>query len=62
MRNGYTYSQNHATRTFYCSKKDAGCRPRVKLDDFGKIVDVKDDHSHDPPRYMVTASGRYFRM
>lgn len=63
MLNGYTYSQMRCTNNYYCSKKDSGCKARVKLLDDGSIsVNSIIVHIHPPPKYMITATGRYIKI
>lgn len=61
MLNGYTYAQIGANN-FYCSKKRFGCKARVNLDNDGKIYKSFTEHEHDPPKYMVTADGKYVKI
>lgn len=60
MVNGFTYSQYRETGNFYCSKKDVGCRAKVKLCSDGRIT-VGNTHTHEPPKYAVV-SGRYVKL
>lgn len=59
--NGYTYSQYHE-KIYYCSKRKAGCKARVKLDADDKILNAFEEHSHYPPEYMRTAYGSYIKL
>lgn len=63
MLNGYTYKQNTKKwPLYYCSKRKFGCKASVKLDSCGKIIQVQENHKHDPPRYIVTPRGQYVKM
>ena len=63
MVNGYTFSKNIASQSYYCSKKDRGCRARVKLDSNGKIINEENlNHDHPPPKYVVTSNGKYVKV
>lgn len=62
MLNGFTFSQMKQTNNYYCSKKDAGCKARVKLDPEGIIVQFSTEHTHPPPKYMLTPSGKYIKI
>ncbi|CAH0399059.1 unnamed protein product [Chilo suppressalis] len=55
MIEGYTYSQMKDSRNYYCSKKDSGCRARVKLDEMGGIANAQTEHQHPPPKYLFTS-------
>uniref|UniRef100_A0A2H1VPS2 SFRICE_011211 n=1 Tax=Spodoptera frugiperda TaxID=7108 RepID=A0A2H1VPS2_SPOFR len=62
MFQGYTYSQARQTCNYYCSKKDMGCRARLKLDANGKILPTSFTlHIHDPPKYMISR-GEYIKL
>lgn len=52
------------SNNYYCSKKDAGCKAKVKLDKDGRIqiLDSRTCHDHDPPKYMITATGKYIKL
>ncbi|KAH9645073.1 hypothetical protein HF086_005618 [Spodoptera exigua] len=63
MFQGYTYSQQHQTRNYYCSKKDSGCKARLKLDCNGKILPTSFiQHLHPPPKYVVMPKGQYVKF
>lgn len=63
MLNGYTYFRVHAqSRNYYCSKKKAGCHAHVKFDKEGNFIKVEINHSHDPPKFVVTKSGQYLKV
>lgn len=64
MLNNYTYSQMKQSSNYYCSKKDAGCKAKVKIDKDGKIDSYysRTCHNHDPPKYMITAAGKYIKL
>ncbi|CAH2267937.1 jg8399 [Pararge aegeria aegeria] len=56
MLDGFTYSQMKQSNNYYCSKKDSGCKARVKLLSEGKISQQSVTiHAHPPPKYMITA-------
>ncbi|XP_013184367.1 uncharacterized protein LOC106130143 isoform X2 [Amyelois transitella] len=57
MFKGYTYSRDHKSLTFYCSKRMAGCKARIKLATNGNIVQADGDHYHERPHYVKTPSG-----
>lgn len=64
MLRGYTYSSSNG-RNYYCSKKDQGCRARVKLDGnkqlkISKIEDL--NHNHSKPTFVLTSSGVYMKI
>lgn len=61
MLDGYTYSQMKTTRNYYCSKKDVGCKARVKLAEDGNIFSAFVKHSHGPPKYMITNDGTFVK-
>lgn len=61
MMNGYTYSQNAQSRNYYCSKKDSGCRARIKLKENGQVREANCKHTHAPPVYIRTSSGEYIK-
>lgn len=61
MLNGYTYSKHSPTR-YWCSKKDKGCKARVKFDNQHRIRKAEIKHNHLPPRYIKTASGIYLKI
>ncbi|XP_035440602.2 uncharacterized protein LOC118269559 [Spodoptera frugiperda] len=57
MFNQYTFSQNHNSPTYYCSKKLSGCQAIVKLTkERDAIKEAITIHNHEPPKYMKTAS------
>ncbi|KAJ8718886.1 hypothetical protein PYW07_016442 [Mythimna separata] len=63
MYKGYTYSQQHRSLNYYCSKKDAGCKGRIKLDVYGRILPTSlPIHGHPPPKYMVMSKGEYVKL
>ncbi|XP_068626119.1 uncharacterized protein [Battus philenor] len=64
MVNGHTFSQNnHARNMYYCSKRSAKCcKSSVRLNDEGRIVSIKEDHTHPPPKYAVTDDGTYLKI
>ncbi|XP_045496215.1 protein tramtrack, beta isoform isoform X23 [Colias croceus] len=64
MVNGYTFSQCKNSKNFYCSKKDAGCKARVKLTADQRISNDHSDfrHFHPPPQYIITSSGNYYKV
>lgn len=63
MVNGFTYSQHSSSRnSYYCSKKDSGCKGKVKLGSNGEIMNADFNHSHEPPQYMMTKAGHYIKV
>lgn len=62
MLAGYTFARMTST-LYYCSKKNKGCKAKVKL---GKDMRVSNPteiiHDHDPPKYMVTQTGQYIKL
>lgn len=60
--NGYTYSQNHQTMLYYCSKKDKGCKAKIQLDKEGNVKRADCIHSHQPPKYVCLNSGAYVKI
>lgn len=62
MFQGYTYSKQ-STYTYYCSKKEAGCKVRVRMDKRGCIVNAHACvHDHPPPKYIKSDSGPYVKI
>ncbi|CAH2085758.1 unnamed protein product [Euphydryas editha] len=64
MLNDYTYAKNPKSHIYYCSKKNKGCKARVKLDRNGIIINKAEDstHFHPPPKYYQTSSGEYIKL
>lgn len=64
MLDGYTFSRQNNTNNFYCSKKDSGCKTKVKLDRQGMIVKAPrpSDHSHQKPVYIVSRDGTMVKV
>lgn len=63
MVDGYTYSQMRDTNNYYCSKKNAGCKARVKVSRDGRLIsDSAAGHIHPPPNYTVTSSGTFVKI
>lgn len=63
MVNGYTYSQMKDSDNYYCSKKNTGCKARVKFNNTGKLLsNCILQHVHPPPNYVITAGGRYIKL
>lgn len=63
MLNGYTFSKNNSKGLlYYCSKISNKCKASVKLNYNGKVVRLREDHNHAPPKYMLTASGDYIKL
>ncbi|VVC90622.1 unnamed protein product, partial [Leptidea sinapis] len=69
MIDGFTFSQMRNTLNYYCSKKDSGCKARVKLTSDGKIslnqMSCLSTHTHPPPKYyrgalMIVLQGYKF--
>ncbi|KAF9412002.1 hypothetical protein HW555_009357 [Spodoptera exigua] len=61
MFNKYTYSQHSSSSTYYCSQKYLGCTAALKLSHLGKVIIVRSDHTHDPPRYMKSG-GKFIKL
>ncbi|GBP73779.1 hypothetical protein EVAR_42951_1 [Eumeta japonica] len=59
---GYSFSQWHASRYWYCSKKATGCKARIHLNDKDQVAFYDGMHTHEPPRFHVTSAGEYARM
>ncbi|CAH1635561.1 unnamed protein product [Spodoptera littoralis] len=58
MLGGYTFAQMHSRRHWYCSKKKAGCKARIKMDvDSVTVIEAYRIHNHEPPEYYVTKNG-----
>lgn len=48
---------------YYCSKKNLGCRARVKVSRDGRLLkNTLTPHSHPPPEYVITSSGDYVKI
>lgn len=60
MYNGYTFSKQ-SKNCYYCSKKDQGCRARVRLDTSGAVLGDVSKHNHLPPVYEIY-NGKYLRV
>lgn len=59
----HTFSTSNG-RNYYCSKKDQGCKARVKLEN-KQIVVLKPEHlihNHLKPDYFITSSGMYVKV
>lgn len=51
---GYTFSQQHSKKHWYCSKKKSlQCKARAWLNDKDELVYHYDIHSHPPPQLVV---------
>ncbi|KAJ8724560.1 hypothetical protein PYW08_016034 [Mythimna loreyi] len=60
MLDGFTFAQMHSKRHWYCSRKKAGCKARIKMDtDFQTIIEAVRIHTHDPPEYHIADTGEY---
>lgn len=46
----------------FSSRKDSACKARVKLEQDGGIVSSYLDHTHEPPKYMISKSGVYITL
>lgn len=59
MLNGYTFSRQSKSNNFYCSKKDAGCKAKVKLGPDGEVIVAPEpeEHMHPRPLYLVKEDG-----
>lgn len=54
MLNGFTYSYKEQSKRYYCSKLTRSkCKSSVKLDADGKIVQLREEHNHEPPKYSI---------
>lgn len=63
MYKDFTFSQQNRSRNFYCSKKDEGCKAKIKLDDNGQILPVSNTvHIHPPPLYIMSSQGNYIKI
>lgn len=62
MVNGYTFSKHSRSNNYYCSKKDQGCKARLKMEGNGVIVKQDVHHLHPPPSYVRTTSGVYVKV
>lgn len=63
MLDGYTFSKMTSSYIYYCSKKEKGCKAKVKLDKEMKVSNYKEiHHQHPPPLYKVTKDGRYIKI
>lgn len=63
MYKGYTYSQQHWSANYYCSKKDSGCKAKIKLDSLGRILPISQiEHMHPPPQYLMMPKGNYVKL
>ncbi|KAI5646682.1 FLYWCH zinc finger domain-containing protein [Phthorimaea operculella] len=51
---GYTFSQQHSRRHWYCSKKKMGCKARVRMTEDQAIVFSYNQHIHPPPLLQFT--------
>ncbi|CAH2040250.1 unnamed protein product, partial [Iphiclides podalirius] len=60
MMDGYTYSQNANSHNYYCSKKDSGCKARIKLAKDGRINQALCTHFHERPRYNNHARNLFY--
>ncbi|KAI5646686.1 hypothetical protein NE865_00941 [Phthorimaea operculella] len=60
---GYTFSKSGSNQHVrYCSQKRAPCRARLRFNAHGYVVEAHTEHTHPPPRILVTASGKYVRL
>ena len=60
---GYTYSQMRDTTLYYCSKKNVGCKARVKINEMGQLIFVSPvAHTHPRPKYVLTSDGKYVKI
>lgn len=63
MYKDYTFTQHlKYPRNFYCTKKDSGCRAKVGYGPDGKVRRLNDAHNHEPPKYVITPSGLYYKV
>ncbi|CAH2040254.1 unnamed protein product, partial [Iphiclides podalirius] len=57
--NGHTYSRmNNSSNTWVCSKKNAKCKAKLRVDHEGSILDISEFHCH-PPRSYIDTRGRF---
>ncbi|GBP73768.1 hypothetical protein EVAR_42940_1 [Eumeta japonica] len=49
---GFTFSQQHSNRHWYCSKKKIGCKARVWFNDQNQITYSYNIHTHPPPQII----------
>lgn len=60
MLQDYTFTQSRSKRYWYCSKKAAGCKARIKMHlDEVTIMQAMTEHIHDRTPYYVTKTGKY---
>uniref|UniRef100_A0A2H1WYP3 SFRICE_037038 n=1 Tax=Spodoptera frugiperda TaxID=7108 RepID=A0A2H1WYP3_SPOFR len=60
MYKQYTFSQDHQSNRYYCSKRIYGrCRAFVRLTKDGAIREESTIHNHEPPKYMKMSNGTY---
>lgn len=62
MYKGYTFCQDHHSLSYNCSKRNSGCRGRVKLMKDGSIAFALVNHNHEPPKYVRRSSGQYVKI
>lgn len=64
MLDGFTFSRQNKSNNFYCSKKDAGCKAKVKLTHDGDVIVAPkvDDHKHPRPVYLVKEDGTLMKV
>lgn len=66
MYQNYTFSYQgpkNMKRYLYCSRKNRRkCAARLKLDDYGNIVQAFIEHNHPPAQYSKTSSGFYVKI
>ncbi|KPJ13084.1 hypothetical protein RR48_05193 [Papilio machaon] len=62
MVKGFTYSE-YSPNYWYCTKKkSARCNAKARTDPHGKLTYIKDEHTHPPPKYLVTKTGEYVKV
>lgn len=58
----YTFARCNGTTLYYCSKKNKGCKAKVKLDEYGNIIRFTGEHNHDAPKYIPVRGDEYVRV
>ncbi|KAJ0177666.1 hypothetical protein K1T71_006539 [Dendrolimus kikuchii] len=64
MFHGYTFAMNtRSKRLYYCSSKNKGCKARLKIDKYNRLI-LGDEfvHNHYPPTYKLLQSGIYMKV
>ncbi|KPJ13097.1 hypothetical protein RR48_05206 [Papilio machaon] len=58
----YTYAQHMYGLLYYCTRKNSGCKARIKLNKHGNVTAYDPCHLHEPPLYYVTSKGKYVKL